>query len=510
MNPGGALPEEGREETQPQPGERWTRRRLVGASSSSLGRFVASAPAYFIGVPIYLSVLGKQEYGIWVLITTFTGWLYFTDFGLKTATMRAAARYGNDPAFDAESLNEHLMMVTSLYAVIIAAVLALLAAGLRPVLVLLLDIPPGLVSRAWAVVFLGVVAFLVDLVANGLLRAVPDGLGWIARSNAIAVAYTYARLALIVTAALVTRSVVVMSAAAVVASLIGLAVWRINGRKLVPEARYRIGRPSGAEFKHLARYAGVVQLNDLLSTSTPQIVEAIVVRRFGLEALALFDIGIQLSIYLRLAIVSVWAPVMPWLSGRAAEYRERVGETMAATRAASHWAVLLGLGATAAIGPFALGLWLGDTASGVVPMLTVLAMAGLAQGAVAPYIHLWNADATPQRTTVVLLALAVALAAIALLAPAATAVGALSLAASGLSAGLAVVLYREGGAGRGAEGLAAFGVVAASLVAAVVLPSAAQPLPVALGAFLLVVGALGTAHVLQRVRRTLREASARA
>lgn len=379
-------------------------RSMVLAGGSSLSRFVLSAPAYFIGVPAYLVLVGAEQYGIWVLITTFTGWLYFMDFGLKTATMRLAGRFTNDPEFELADLQRSLGVVLFGYALVVAAVFALLAVALPWVLGTVLRIPERLATTALVVVGLGVCGFFIDLVSNGVYRAVADGLGYMTRSNAVAVGYTYVRLALIVLAAWTTRSVQAMAVASLAASVLGAVAWRLLVRRIAPFVRYRPCVPTRAELAELVGFSGIVQINDLIGTATPQVVEAILVRRFGLESLGLFDIGVQLSIYLRLTFFAVLAPVMPWLAGRQEAFRRRVDAALASTQTASNFVAIAGLGGLVALAWPALTAWLPRIAEGARPPVLVLAAMGVVQGTGALYVHKWNADGRPERTTLILAA----------------------------------------------------------------------------------------------------------
>jgi hypothetical protein len=382
----------------------WTRRGLLTAGGTGILRFALAAPAYLLMVPLLVMWLGREKYGVWVLITTVTGWLFMSDLGLRTLIVRQAGVASS--ASERGGLEQTIRQAATIYAIVVAMVLLVATFSLGWIVRDVLAVPPNLVGVATRMLAVGVVAFCVDLVGLGLFRGVSDGMGFITLNNLVAIAYTWVRTALVLAVAFVTRDVVTMALASLVASVAGLIAWRVTAFRAAPRLRYGPVIPHRKDLGMLVGFSSLVQINDAVAGATPQLVEAFVVRRFGLSALGMFDVGVQLYTHARSMSFVSWFPVMPWLSSRVDEAaRARITTTRLAGIAA--------LGATVAVGAGSMvdpliAMWLPLASGQEVATIRTLMCAGFIIGSIAPLVYSWNAFAVPWKTTVCLVAFAVA------------------------------------------------------------------------------------------------------
>lgn len=365
-------------------------------------RFVLSAPAYFVMVPLLLTWLGREKYGVWVLITTITGWLFMSDLGLRTLIVRQAGM--SSTSGNRAELELTIRHAAAMYLGVLAVVLLLATGSLGWIVRSVLAVPPNLAQVATRVLAFGVVAFCVDLIGLGLFRGVSDGLGFIALNNLVAIVYTWIRTAVVLAVAFATRDVAAMAAASLCVSIAGLLAWRATAARAAPGLTYRPSIPRREDLGMLVGFSGLVQINDSLAAATPQLVEAFVVRRFGLSVLGLFDVGVQLYTHARSLSFVSWFPVMPWLSSRVGERRETryIASRLAGIAAL---AAAAALGVTSLVNPL-LALWLPLATKQEVSTISTLVCVGVVVGSIAPLVYAWNASAEPWKTTVCLLVFA--------------------------------------------------------------------------------------------------------
>jgi len=441
----------------------WTRGRLLAASGTGILRFALSAPAYFVMVPLLVTWLGAEGYGVWVLTTTITGWLLFSDLGLRTLIIRQAAMATSTS--DRSELERTVRLSATMYVAVVSLVLLLAVTCLGWVVREVLAVPPALAADATCMLGFGVLAFCVDLVGLGLFRGVSDGMGFVSSNNLVAVAYTWIRASLILVVAFMTRDVVAMAAASLVASVAGLLAWRATAYRAARGLRYGLMIPRRDDLGMLIGFSGLVQINDAIAAATPQLVEAFVVRRFGLSALGMFDVGVQLYTHARSVSFVAWFPVMPWLSSRVGRRRETRDVAVSLAGIAAFVAVLA-IGVATALAPV-FRFWLPQATASEAATIMTLMCAGFVIGSAAPLVYSWNALATPGKTTLLLASFAAAwtVPIVAGFTDSASEVGAWGLGAAGVGVVVGYLLYARGVTQRGSTHLAGVMLLLISAVA---------------------------------------------
>src|SRR5437763_4593819 len=149
------------------PGRPFRRRVLLNTASTGVANIWASV----VGVatlPLLLSGLGAQAFGLWVLLQTFsaiTGWLSLVDLGVGTATARAVAeRAALDDEHGVRRTISSSMVLFLVFGAVCAVVLA--AAGDRW-LPSLFHAPAGLRSALRFAILLFSIQVVLDLLTEG-------------------------------------------------------------------------------------------------------------------------------------------------------------------------------------------------------------------------------------------------------------------------------------------------------------------------------------------------------
>ena len=78
--------------------------------------------ANLIITPIILNTLGKELYGVWILVFNFLAYFYLSDFGITNAIVRLFAKYNVDPRsdiYDLISTSFLMIFVLDLFIVLI-------------------------------------------------------------------------------------------------------------------------------------------------------------------------------------------------------------------------------------------------------------------------------------------------------------------------------------------------------------------------------------------------------
>jgi O-antigen/teichoic acid export membrane protein len=106
---------------------------------------VANIAISFFMAPFVVRSLGEVYYGIWALLSQFTGYLWLLDFGVRESVIKYVAEY--DATGNEEQLNTTVHAAVSLYSAISAIVMFVVAA-MTFGLPYLFKIPPDSVSEA--------------------------------------------------------------------------------------------------------------------------------------------------------------------------------------------------------------------------------------------------------------------------------------------------------------------------------------------------------------------------
>lgn len=128
-------------------------RRILLTTASSLATRVTSALVGLITIPLALSYLGKEKYGLWAVVTSFVAWTSLFDFGLINGLVNALSEAnGKNNPEDAKSYVSTAFFALTAISAVLGILLALCAGWVPWSRVLAVRIPIGQQTVMWTVV----------------------------------------------------------------------------------------------------------------------------------------------------------------------------------------------------------------------------------------------------------------------------------------------------------------------------------------------------------------------
>jgi O-antigen/teichoic acid export membrane protein len=127
-------------------GERGSSRRTLARNGAwSAGAFLAGAMVAFVLRPHLIGWLGTTTFGVWLIVSSLTGWFGLADAGVRPAVVHYVASH--DARGDWETVNRYVNSAFATFAV--GGGVVLLAAGVFAALLpSLFDLPAGMVTAA--------------------------------------------------------------------------------------------------------------------------------------------------------------------------------------------------------------------------------------------------------------------------------------------------------------------------------------------------------------------------
>jgi O-antigen/teichoic acid export membrane protein len=128
-------------------------RRILLTTASSLATRVTTALVGLVTIPLALSYLGKEKYGIWAVVTSFVAWTSLFDFGIVNSLVNALSEANgkNSPA-DAKSYVSTAFFTLTAISAFLGILLALCAGWVPWSRVLAVRIPIAEETVMWTVV----------------------------------------------------------------------------------------------------------------------------------------------------------------------------------------------------------------------------------------------------------------------------------------------------------------------------------------------------------------------
>ena len=362
--------------------ERPFRRQLmVNSLASGLANGWAMLAA-LISVPLLLSGLGREAFGVWALVMTFSatnGWMSLADLGVVVATTRqvsAQAAVGDDAGVRRSVATAFVMV--AVFATIAAGALAVAAVFLPQ----LFKTPPRLVTPFRIALTLMAAQVIVDQVIN-VAEASLEGLQRVDLSRAADALRRLLVVAATSTAALVTHRLVDVAVAAFVATVVSSAVAMAMLGLHLPGFLVRPSRQTAIELFRIGREIAVLRPLGVLQRTMDRALVGVVL---GPGAVALVEVATQLQSAPEAVLSATSYSVVPassWLGARSD--RASLSELV---RRGTKYSMLATVPVAIAVGTLArpfLTLWVGrrfDSAAELVAMgaACVISTAPLAVG----------------------------------------------------------------------------------------------------------------------------------
>lgn len=355
------------------------RRRVLRGTVATI---MANSWAMVLGLvtlPLLLSGLGTQAFGVWVLLQTLSvtsGWLSLGDLGLSTSTVRYVA------ADESAGRHDHARRVAGTALVAFAALglfWGALVGLLGPrVLPTLFRVPDGLSAEFEQAVYWFALQTIADFAIQGIL-AVLEGAQEVDRSRSLEML----RRTLVTGGSAVAAAAGLGLAGVSMVAFVGTTAALVGSLHLLHRrSRLTSGRPQLEALRLLVRYGSSVALLRPLGVLHRTMDRMVVGVVLGPSAVALVEIATQLqngaSAVLGASSYAV-TPSAAWLDGRGDRHRlrELVENGTRYTLLVTFPVVVL----TAVLAGPAVALWVGPDYAAAVP-LVVLAVAYV--GVVAP------------------------------------------------------------------------------------------------------------------------------
>jgi O-antigen/teichoic acid export membrane protein len=343
-------------------------RTLLRNVLSNWAGFLVEACVAFYLSPFVIHTLGDTSYGIWILLTSLTGYFGILNLGLRPAINKYVAEFSAKG--DERRLNETVSTVLSIY-VGLGTIVVLVSAGLFSSLDSF-RLPAELLENRWVVIIFGLqLALSLPAVVFG---GVVSGMQRYDIHNAIGVSTNLARA--IATVLVLPRYPTLMTLASITfgASLVGYVLLAWAARRQCPSLQLRLGKSSAETLLMLFRYSGIAALITLGTQLFFYADSFIVGGLISIAAVTHYAIATSLISYVKSFIGESTTMLNPAASALAAGNREDMLRTLAiySTRLSLALTLPIALGLMF-LGKEFIVLWMGPNYSGSATILAILA-----------------------------------------------------------------------------------------------------------------------------------------
>lgn len=280
--------------------------------------FGLSVVVNFALTPFIIRQLGADDYGLWVLLASFVGYLGLLDLGVRSAIMRYVAKFHATRNHEAASQIASTGIVVFAGVATVALALTLIFAG---VLVPRFNIPVDRVAEARIVVILGglgICAVFMGAAFGGVLSALQR----FDLSSLLDAGSTLVRASLVVLVLIKTKNLVALATVVMLVSLLRALGQMAVARRCYPELRLKLDHPDAAWAKRIfafGLFSSIIYVSRTAIFST----DALVIGAFLPTAMiAYFSIAGSLAGYARQLVNGMAVIVSPRASALLAENRQ--------------------------------------------------------------------------------------------------------------------------------------------------------------------------------------------
>ncbi len=321
----------------------------------------------YVVLPFSIRMLGQEQYGVWLLVTSMTGYLALLLLGIPMASVRYITRYVAEKNYD--EMNTMIANCGVLY-LAIGAVAFVVGSSLIFFFRQFYTIPASLVWPAH-------IAFLCVVVniSIGFFSQLPYGImashhDFVAR-NLVLSATALTKFGLIILFVEYHPSLVSLAAAQIVATLVDAAIiWTVVKRRH-PEVRLQLSRFQVRIIKQIFSFSVfvlILQIGNQLSFQTDSLV---IGKLLKIDMIPFYAVANSLTMYLIQFVIGIGAVIMPMATQLQTE--NRTGELQRIFLRWSKIAFSLAILSTAgfmALGPAFIARWMGPEFQG--PSGTIL------------------------------------------------------------------------------------------------------------------------------------------
>ena len=331
-------------------------RVVVHNAVYSLLGYGASALYIFLLVPLVVSYVGLQTFGLWSLMMALTGYIGLVDLGLGTSFVKYIAEFA--------SLGEHgkvgkVVQHGFLFYLFVSLVMLLAGWLVFPMLFSALRIPPDQFDLAKKMFFLSLAGFG----ATSIVSVVGSVLTGIQRNdayNVVLVGSLVVKYVLIAIALYTGFGIVGLMLADVLVTLFMTVPLWLTIRGLYPTLSVTSFSYDGGLMKKLLGFGAQLQVSRLADIVQSQFDKLLLTRFIGLSAVSLYDFGSRPLSRLRALPLTGASALLPAVAALdAADNPDRI---LAALHRATRYVILLALPLFAYLCCFArelIAVWLG-------------------------------------------------------------------------------------------------------------------------------------------------------
>jgi len=333
-------------------------RAVVRSGIFNLAGFGVSALYMILLVPIVLSYLGREQYGLWTAVLAITGYIGLADLGVSTSFVTYIARYVAEHDYRQAGRVVHLGL---LFYLLVTAVMLVLSVVAGDFFFSMLRIPPGTLPVARSALYLAVVVFGVTSVA-GVYGSVLGAIQRVDLFNILAIVSYGARLGTITAALSAGMGVQGLLGAEAIVTALNVPVLFMLIRRELPEMPLGWLSYDHQLMKRLLRFGIQVQVSRLADVVQAQWDKLVLTRALGLSAATMYDLGARPAGRLRMLPITAIASLVPAIS--ALDARDQQDRIRAALIRATRYLALISapmFGLTVVFADPMLRLWLNDS-----------------------------------------------------------------------------------------------------------------------------------------------------
>ena len=340
--------------------------RNILANWLALG--IATVVGFFL-TPYMLRHLGDTGFGLWVLVTTLTGYYGLLDFGLRNSTSRFVAHY--EAHDDAGGLER--VVSTALFANGALGLLVLLMAGVIAWnLDRLVAVPEGWTQTARGLVLVFGVGSALGFPLN-MFGHVLEGFQRFTWIGGVQATITVGRAALTVWLLSRGYGVLAVGVLTLFTTLAGSLIYAAVVHRIYPQLRIRWASVDRAMFRQLAGF-GLVAFAISISATLRFQADALVIGAFlSVQAVAHFSIASKLIFYVTdvvQAMAWVFTPVFSHLDAK--RDVRRLGQALVKANRYSSFVAFPLTAFVAVAGQSLITVWVGSRYVSSYPVLLVL------------------------------------------------------------------------------------------------------------------------------------------
>lgn len=351
--------------------------------------FIVLARVWFLAVGVFLTPyilkrLGDDQYGIWLLIGAFVGYLGLADFGLKASFVKFVAEY--HARGDQHGINGVFTTGLTVYSVLGFIILAIAYPSVGPILNFF-TIPQGLEDQARFVLQMGIIVFMLGNIAL-VYQSMIDGLQRMDISTGISILLSICNLAGSVLVLELGFGIRGLAVNQLITQVIGTALTRYFSHRFYTELRFDL-KSTRNYLSTFFRYGLNLQVGNIAGLIRTHFDKLVVNRFIDAAHVTLYEIGSRFPLTLSHFPIVGLSPLIPASSeleirrGRLAVYEvfSKVSRYLAVV------AVLLFMAATVTAQPL-IDAWVGPGYDRSVVVMRILCIGYFFNTIAAPASHM--------------------------------------------------------------------------------------------------------------------------